>query len=228
MNVVLITSVIYTVNTPLSNFSTRSVYTPDERFQQTLKTIESVKTNISNAYIILIEASKIDCIKEFTLQAMVDLYLNYADDVKLLAIINGTNKSFAEGCMLLKFLESDELLKLNIENLFKLSGRYYLNEKFNEFLFLNQYNCFKLNEFSGWYTEIPAYYSFFYKIHKLYLNDFVNILRNNVEKLKTHKGDHYHMDMEHFLCTYLKENVAFIDTLGISGNTAVNGNLVDH
>ena len=48
MNLVLITSVVCTPNIPLSYINTRSCYTHDERFEQTKKTIKTIKEKIPN------------------------------------------------------------------------------------------------------------------------------------------------------------------------------------
>ena len=58
MNIVLITSVINPPNKPLSYVKNRSVFTEDERFEQTKKTIKSINkilnckifTNIRNKF----------------------------------------------------------------------------------------------------------------------------------------------------------------------------------
>jgi len=227
MNVVIITSIIHTVNTLLSCGNVRSIYTPEERYHQTLKTIESVKKYISNIYVVLIEVSKIDEDKEYNFRTNVNLYINYSDDANLNTIVNNNNKSYAEASMILKFLESDEFKKLNIDNLFKISGRYFLNEKFMLDQYMNNSNCFRQIHNEGYYSSIPCYYSFFYKICKEDLDKYVNIFKNNIHKLQP-VHDIYHMDMEHFLCTYFKNNIKHINTLGISGNIAVNGTVINH
>ena len=56
-NIVFITSKIYTSNEPFSYTNIRSVYTPEERFIQTLETIVSIRKNIPNPYIILFDNS---------------------------------------------------------------------------------------------------------------------------------------------------------------------------
>ena len=52
-NLVLITSVINTPNTPLSYTNTRSVFSRQDRFEQTKKTIKSVREKLSNSKIII-------------------------------------------------------------------------------------------------------------------------------------------------------------------------------
>ena len=54
---VLITSVINTPNTPLSYTNTRSVFSRQDRFEQTKKTIKSVREKLSNSKIIIVECS---------------------------------------------------------------------------------------------------------------------------------------------------------------------------
>jgi len=56
-NLILITSVINTPNTPLSYTNTRSVFSRQDRFEQTKKTIKSVREKLSNSKIIIVECS---------------------------------------------------------------------------------------------------------------------------------------------------------------------------
>ena len=46
INLILITSVICITNKPLSYTKTRSVFTHEERFEQTLKTIQTIRDKI--------------------------------------------------------------------------------------------------------------------------------------------------------------------------------------
>ena len=57
INLVLITSIIATPNIPLSYTPTRSVFTHNERFEQTKYTIQSIKEKIPNAKIFIVECS---------------------------------------------------------------------------------------------------------------------------------------------------------------------------
>lgn len=56
-NIILITSVINTPNKPLSYSKTRSVYNRNERFEQTKKTIQSVKEKLPNIKIMIVECT---------------------------------------------------------------------------------------------------------------------------------------------------------------------------
>ena len=56
-NLVLITSVIHTSSNPLSYTPCRSVFSPQERFTQTKKTIQTVRESIPDVQILLVECS---------------------------------------------------------------------------------------------------------------------------------------------------------------------------
>jgi len=59
MNIILITSIINTPNTPLSYIKTRSIYTREERFEQTKRTIKTIREKIPDNKIMLVECSQL-------------------------------------------------------------------------------------------------------------------------------------------------------------------------
>jgi hypothetical protein len=61
-NVVLITSKIHVSKVEYSYVNTRSIYTSEQRFKQTMKTIQSVKKYIPNCFIVLIDNSTFNSI----------------------------------------------------------------------------------------------------------------------------------------------------------------------
>ena len=130
-NLVLITSVICTSNTPLSYTNDRSVYTHDERFQQTKRTIETVKQKIPNAKIIIVECSNLNFEHEDYLKKNSDYFLNLYNDEKIRNNISGKSKSLGEGTM--TFCALKYIIDNNIDynNLIKISGRYWLSNKFD-------------------------------------------------------------------------------------------------
>ncbi|ARF12501.1 hypothetical protein Klosneuvirus_6_63 [Klosneuvirus KNV1] len=219
MNVVMIVSVISTVEKCLSYYPIRSVYTPEERYQQTLKTIDSIKKHIPDAYIILIEGSILNSAMEKGFKENVNIYLNYSYDQIVYNAVNDIHKSYAEGILILKFLQSDEFKNINVENLFKLSGRYYLTNSFKLDEYLNKQNCFRPIPTGVYQHDYTArYYPVLYKINKSYLEEYEHMFIN-------HLTDTYNpnIDIEAFLCKYMKNNVKFLDLLGVAGNVSVNG-----
>jgi len=130
-NLVLITSVICTQNTPLSYTNDRSVYTHEERFQQTKRTIETIKQKIPNSKIIIVECSNLSFDKEDYLKKNSDYFLNLYNEEKIRNNIYGKSKSLGEGTM--TFCALKYIIDNNIDynNLIKISGRYWLSEKFD-------------------------------------------------------------------------------------------------
>ena len=126
-NLVLITSVISTTNNPLSYINNRSVYSHLERFEQTKKTIESVKEKIPNSKIIIVECSNLN---EEIINYLIknsDYFLNLYNNQKIRNNISHISKSLGEGTMTLCALKF--IIQNNIEfnNLIKISGRYWLS-----------------------------------------------------------------------------------------------------
>jgi hypothetical protein len=130
-NLVLITSVICTPNTPLSYTNDRSVYTHEERFEQTKRTIESVKQKIPNLKILIVECSNLSFDQEEYLKKNTDYFLNLYNNEKIRKNTSSVSKSLGEGTMTLCALQY--LLDNNIgfNNLIKISGRYWLSDKFD-------------------------------------------------------------------------------------------------
>lgn len=130
-NLVLITSVICTPNTPLSYTTARSVYSHEERFEQTKRTIESVKQKIPNLKILIVECSNLSFDQEEYLKKNTDYFLNLYNNEKIRKNTSSVSKSLGEGTMTLCALQY--LLDNNIgfNNLIKISGRYWLSDNFD-------------------------------------------------------------------------------------------------
>ena len=75
-NLVLITSIIKTPNTPLSYTNKRSIYSHEERYEQTKKTIQSVREKIPNVKILMVECSDLNEIQRDYLTRHCDYFLN--------------------------------------------------------------------------------------------------------------------------------------------------------
>ena len=130
-NLVLITSVICTPNTPLSYTNARSVYTHEERFEQTKRTIESVKQKIPNLKILLVECSNLSFDQEEYLKKNTDYFLNLYNNEKIRKNTSGVSKSLGEGTMTLCALQYLIDNNIGFNNLIKISGRYWLSDNFD-------------------------------------------------------------------------------------------------
>ncbi len=124
----LVTSVIYPkLDKKITYGSVRSVFDPEERAKQTLKTIESIRDKVPQAKIILIEAGlKRDL--PFALNDKVDNFIYIGDKRTVRWACDSRFKSLGEAAMLLYVAET---FKEKVDFYFKISGRYFLNENFN-------------------------------------------------------------------------------------------------
>ena len=128
--ITLITSVINTPNTPLSYSKVRSVFTRKERFEQTKKTVQSIKENLPNSKIIIAECTHLNEEEKNFLDNNCDHILNLWEKKELHSNIFGKSKSLGEGTMTIEALKyiNDKDIKYNY--LYKISGRYWLNDNF--------------------------------------------------------------------------------------------------
>ena len=112
-----------------------SVFTSEERYEQTLNTIQSIRNKVPNAKIVVLEASFGD--KKIIFD---DVIMYYVDNSQICY-----HKSIGEATILKNFLNSTVYKSLiRDENYIvcKISGRYYLDDNFNIQNFdNNKINC---------------------------------------------------------------------------------------
>lgn len=147
--VFIVISVIYFKEKPLSYSTYRSSFSPLERLTQTKKTIESIRMRVPDAKIFLFEQGIKDVYEQ--LGPLVDLYY-YAGGNKVVRFFtDGVFKGLGEAVGLL-FSTRYFPRKSRI---FKISGRYYLDDSFNlndwdsgRFIFLKKNNCLSTRLYS--------------------------------------------------------------------------------
>lgn len=206
MNLVIITSVIKTSSNPLDYTSTRSIYSHQERYDQTIKTLQSLSA-IPDKHVLFVETSDITPEQETEIKKYVDFYTNTVNNEEVRNIINGLYKASAESTQILEGLKIVDPSKY--ENIFKISGRYWLDENFNFENYNNESNVF---------LEGPnraALATVMYKINKRYLD----LYNNTLNFCKTSQGM-----LEADFISFFRDKYIAINKLGISGNVSVDGN----
>jgi hypothetical protein len=212
-NIVLVTSIIKPPNTPLS-YGVRSVYTSEQRFQQTKLTIQSINEKIPDAKIFIIECSDLneDEINYFSQNST--YFVNLYNNVNLRNLMHSNSKSLCEGTMTISAL--DFLIQNNIQydNLIKVSGRYYLSENFNINNFMNNDIVLKYidNNTNNVFTGL-------YKIPKKYVENLNLFLKNSYNKMISFIG--YEVLFSEFIQTLpgIKIN---INPIGLKGYVSVS------
>jgi hypothetical protein len=171
---IIVTSIVEISDKPLSFTSIRSVYTYQQRFEQTLETIESIRKHLPNTDIILAECSPdSDYMKE--LEKRVDMFINtYPNDL----ILNGRHKGICEAQLMLYVFDRVDLSQY--QNIFKMTGRYKLTDRFDRSLWLNDYPV-ACKSFR--YGSEGSMHTFFYKFTNRELvivtNTFEAMISNN-------------------------------------------------
>lgn len=187
MNVVLVTSMLRPVRD-------RTIFSTNERIEQTMKTIVTVREKIPHCYIIMIEGGYINSEEQIKFEGLVD-YLFCTDVTKYF-------KSAGEASLLYRYLTSDHFKSLNdVETVSKLSGRYYLNHDFN-WDSLPQGKCIIVFVPVAWSGQ-PVYNTRYYRIPKGHLLNFTHGLERY---LKSRESSMIFPDIEH--CFY-SHNIIF-------------------
>jgi len=203
MNLTIITSVINISKEPLSYSGTRSIYSPEERFNQTIKTIESLK-KINNTEILFIESTNITKEMENFLKSKVTYFLNIDETTSK---SNSPHKASAESSQIYEGLKNVDISKY--ENIFKISGRYWLTDEFDFKLFDNESNVFYESK-----NNSEAIATAFYKVNKDYFDLYQKTLdycRNSTNMLE--------MEFKKLFNGKYKN----INNLGLVGNVSVDG-----
>lgn len=200
----VITSVINTGHNPWTYTMTRSIYNPQERLFQTIKTIESIR-KFTNAKILLVECSQLSKEWEDYLINMTDFYINCFDNLEInQACLNSNKKGFGEVMKTKKVISfiNENNIKFNL--LFKISGRYYLNNNFNRNKFSEEEFTFRKNStvlYSVPYSLLNTFENYISKIILMYQNYDSVGLENVLPKISPRHS---------------------IDVLGVEGPVAVD------
>lgn len=220
-NLVLITSVICTPNTPLSYTNTRSVYTHHERFEQTKKTIESVKQKIPNVKILIVECSELNKEYEEYFLNHVDYFINLINEPQKVKNIYSKSKSLGEGTITIEAIDYIKNNNILFDNFFKISGRYWLSENFNYTNFVNEdiivHNI--NNDVNNTCTSL-------YKLNKINIIDFYNFLISNMNLMFNCIG--YEVLFAIFLNLPKNNKVIHINKIGVNGYIAVSNDFIDN
>ena len=115
----------------------RSVFSKEERYEQLKKTIESVREKVPDSYIILVECSELTSEQLKYLSEKCNRVMNLYGDSKKKELIYSPYKSIGDitqtifGFSVIKDIDTKKK-SIFFKSISKISGRYWLNEKFDE------------------------------------------------------------------------------------------------
>jgi hypothetical protein len=225
--------------------ATFSMYKPEDRLKQTLATIASVRKFLPEAEITIVECSvpAINADYERALADQADHFVSLSNDPNVVYMTeNGdrgdVTKNLTEAMVLRKlmavaikrewFADSDRI--------FKISGRYQLNEKFDITAHTDLINADRfvfrkknLSQFRPEHTGVPLQYQTrLYSFAPALLPRYTEVLDNMVETMQTYFNQGKYIDIEHLWWKLLSPTeITELDKIGVSGNIAPNGQVID-
>ncbi len=217
-NIVFITSKIIVSENKFSYVKKRSCYSKEERMIQTINTINSVRKFIPDAYIILIDNSIFNYFEYYILNNLVETFINITNNLEMNYFTDVFEyKAFGEISQTLQFLElflKEDYLKIN--NFFKITGRYEINNEFNYQQYDNNLNIFKKHLSI---KDKEYYFTCFYKLDKSILKDvqdiFIKFIQNKEKYMNSYS------DLEVIYPNAIIDKIHLVDNLGIVENIGV-------
>jgi hypothetical protein len=210
------------------------------RLSQTLATIGSIQARAPDSKIVIFESSGVP-LDEETLKVLQDnshYVLNFSTESYVQEIYNATDswdivKNLCELTCFhngLKVLREHDLFT-GVDRIFKLSGRYYLNENFDTSIYdpkkivstLKYNSQFPLDVVGVPFQRMSRLWSW-----PLTLNERVIMFYETaVKEMKKKLSEGKYIDIEHLLYQYLPESlVQEIQPIGVEGKLGPNGTLV--
>ena len=217
----IVPSVINTSNQPLDYSSVRSVYSLEERLFQTKETVFSIRRYCPDSSIVLVEAGSVNYSDRFN---SVDNYLFVGDVPSVRRAVDSSFKGWGEAEMLKTAFEKTT----SYDFIFKLSGRYRLDERFS----LERFDALCLN-----FKNYVSHSSSFFRGRSSYLKgshstrlygvpkQYFNLIGEEFDRLipELQKG----IGLESIFCSGIEGKAFYyVDCLGVCGNIAVDGNLI--
>lgn len=220
MNLIIISSVINISTKPFSYTNTRSYCGKEKRFEDTKKTIESIKEFIKDSKLFFVECSDIPIEYEKYIIENTDYYINLYNDKKVLSRCDSISKSLGEGTILVEALKYIFENKIEYDNLFKLSGRYWLNNSFDYSKYDNDSIVVKQIE-----NDPNNILTCFYKFPKRIIEKFYNFLLNSERDFINCIG--IEVIFGKFINSIDEEKIFIKGKIGLNGYVSVCGTYID-
>ena len=194
----------------------------EDRFNQTLHSIQTVRDKIKNCCVILVDNSllQVDDYKQ-AVKEKVDFFIDVCEDPFIAQYNKAGLKSHC--CLMLFRIGLDILLNnvemKNINRVFKLSGRHNITDEFD----ISEHTdaigkCVFKKPVNSWISpELKLYESRFFSLHKSNIDFYIEKFQNMFNDCD---GT---FDIEHSYYRYLKPITHEIDNIWVEGVVAGSG-----
>jgi hypothetical protein len=238
---------LFLVGSALNHFNAEhiSAFTTEERFQQTLDTIKSIKDKVPDAYILIYEGSETSIKEEYKDKfiELSDLFIECGDDPYMKTLYENVHRdpdkfTFVKSMLECRCLQItlNHMMEHNIFNdatrVFKLSGRYKLNDYFDiedyksKFL-MNKY-VMKYYDYEERFEDIENIYSLLYgckgsivtglwSFDRFLFNDIFNVLERSFEYMERAIQLTAGIDIEHTFYHFIpRDKILNVPVLGLN------------
>jgi len=223
-----------------------SIYKPEERLQQTLETIASVRKRIPNAVICLTDCG-IPGLTDEQVQLLtkdVDHFIDFSldDNVKWIhdnIQVQDIVKNLTEMSVVRSFFHYalEENWFDGCDRIFKVSGRYTLTDKFNTKDYENdivgdKYVVSKrmLSQFAHGITGVDQQYMLrVYSFGGNRIREFILLLEDMIAHMQDRVNAGGYIDIEHLWYKFLpRDAIVEFDRTGVKGLVAPNGTFIEN
>lgn len=220
------------------------VYTPEQRLAQTEETVASIRKKIPNALVVIMEVTGTPLLpaQEARLKQSCDIFVDYTADQSVVDLYNATDnwdivKNGTEiMCFgrVLAMLENEKLLD-NIDRVYKMSGRYKLNDQFDSEYYEQPGVIDKIvigtktkSQFPVELTTQPwQYMARLWSWPKPLTNEVIGIYSKSLSFFAERLAAGGYVDIEHVLAKFLPvDKVIELEFTGVEGAIAPNGAII--
>lgn len=243
---------LFLIGSSLHHFNEENIsaYKTEQRFEQTLETLKSVREKVPNAYLCVFECSQFPIEEKYREKLIqdTDLFVEYYDEPGMKIIYENLikkpeaftfGKSLLETRGLINILHQmkGENIFSDAQRVFKLTGRYKLNDDFKikdyESRFLENHYVMKTYEYLQ--KELDNVYAYLYgaqgmmvtglwSFDRILFNDTLSALEKSFDYMERMLQYTSGTDIEHALYRFLNpKNILHISNLGLNVNKGMNG-----
>ena len=206
------------------------IFDPVARLQQTLETVQSIRAKIPDSLIIITDASVEEVPEEDVakLSRWCNGFISWSNDEQIQYFSSHGHKSVAESLLLLKTIvtlkRNPSVSKMlnSVKRIFKISGRYRLNEKFD----ISDYADDKLygkyifkKRMPSWCGRESLLVTRLWSMCPSLIDDYIAALPNIINAIRSENIDTEHA---HFECLN-KEHLVEFDYVYVEGQVASTG-----
>lgn len=222
---------------PFTYAKQRSFFSNEERFRQTLVTVNSIKCLCPDAHVFVIDTSKPNQTYEKIIESYTDVQyipmIEYLNETEYKVITEGTHKTVGELTLIQNFLKNFKFELAEYDYLFKLSGRYYLDDTFDSKKFKSKKIYFKTPLRFEWkeswnYAMVDRreeqgdnllyqYCSVFYGYHSSYLDYFENLYSEILKIIDDPNNQHYDIETLMYFLTRKDKKIIIEDNILVNG-----------